>query len=90
MTLLTIEEASSFLRLKKRTMYVRKDIPRVRYGHQIMFIKEDLEDWVRARRQVDGKAEAAPEASAPVIDLPRPTVYHRNPLFDVSRVKGAR
>ena len=39
MTLLTIDEAAQFLRLTKRTLYQRLDIPRVRYGHRVMFIK---------------------------------------------------
>ena len=48
MTLLTILEAAKFLRLTKRTLYQRVDIPRVRYGHRVMFVKEDLEKWVRS------------------------------------------
>ena len=48
MTLLTIFEAAKFLRLTKRTLYQRVDIPRVRYGHRVMFVKEDLEGWVRS------------------------------------------
>ena len=90
MTLLTIEEAANFLRLSKRTMYLRRDIPRVRYGHRVVFIKEDLEAWVMARRGVEGKYAAAPAASAAAIDAPRPTVYHRNALFMLPGSKGAR
>ena len=75
MTLLTIDEAAQFLRLTKRTLYQRLDIPRVRYGHRVMFIEEDLERWVRAQREV--RVEA--------IDESKPNGYHRNPLFSVER-----
>ena len=75
MTLLTIDEAALFLRLKKRTLYQRLDIPRVRYGHRVMFIAEDLKAWVRA--QGDLTAER--------IDEKKPNVYHRNPLFFLPR-----
>ena len=68
MTLLTIDEAARFLRLTKRTLYQRLDIPRVRYGHRVMFIEDDLERWVLTQRQGP-------------IDESKVTVYHRNPLF---------
>ena len=71
MTLLTIDEAARFLRLTKRTLYQRLDIPRVRYGHRVIFIKEDLEQWVRTQREVPGE----------VVDESKPNGYHRNPLF---------
>jgi len=71
MKLLTIDEAARFLRLTKRTLYQRLDIPRVRYGHRVMFIEEDLERWVRMRR-------AAPDE---VVDEGKLNGYHRNPLF---------
>ena len=77
MTLLTIDEAAQFLRLTKRTLYQRLDIPRVRYGHRVMFIEEDLEVWVRAQRDV---------AVEPV-DENKENVYHRNPLFSLERSK---
>ena len=71
MTLLTIDEAAQFLRLTKRTLYQRLDIPRVRYGHRVMFIKEDLERWVRTQREVPVE----------VVDESKLNGYHRNPLF---------
>ena len=71
MTLLTIDEAARFLRLTKRTLYQRLDIPRVRYGHRVMFIKEDLEQWVRTQREVPVE----------VVDESKLNGYHRNPLF---------
>lgn len=85
MTLLTIEEAARFLRLTKRTLYQRADIPRVRYGHRLMFVKEDLEKWIRMRsegQEVGGKHEVL--SPAPV-DAGSSNVYHRNPLFVLSR-----
>ena len=75
MTLLTIDEAAQFLRLTKRTLYQRLDIPRVRYGHRVMFIEEDLKRWVRAQREVAVES----------IDENKPNVYHRNPLFSLER-----
>ena len=75
MTLLTIDEAARFLRLTKRTIYQRLDVPRVRCGHRVMFIEEDLERWVRAQREVPVEA----------IDESKPNGYHRNPLFRSER-----
>ena len=75
MTLLTIDEAAQFLRLTKRTLYQRLDIPRVRYGHRVMFIEEDLEIWVRAQREVAGES----------VDEKKSNVYHRNPVFSLER-----
>ena len=75
MTLLTIDEAARFLRLTKRTLYQRLEIPRVRYGHRVMFIQEDLEQWVRAQRDV----------AVETVDEKKVNVYHRNPLFCLER-----
>lgn len=91
MTLLTIFEAAKFLRLTKRTLYQRVDIPRVRYGHRVMFVKEDLENWVR-RLCEGGVLKDIDEQGV----LPKPVdgrpgkVYHRNPLFVLPRHKGLR
>jgi excisionase family DNA binding protein len=74
MTILTIDEAARFLRLTKRTLYQRLDIPRVRYGHRVMFIEEDLERWVRAQQEV-------PVETVETIDESKPNSYHRNRLF---------
>lgn len=73
MTILTIDEAARFLRLTKRTLYQRLDIPRVRYGHRVMFIEEDLERWVRTHRDAPGEE----------VDDSKPNGYHRNPLFSL-------
>lgn len=91
MTLLTICEAAKFLRLTKRTLYQRVDIPRVRYGHRVMFVQEDLENLVRSSYE-GGVLKDIDEPGV----LPKPvdatpgTVYHRNPLFVLPRHKGMR
>lgn len=51
MTILTIAEAATFLRLSRRTMYTLKDIPRIRYAGKLVYVLEDLEAWVRSRRE---------------------------------------
>ena len=79
MTILTIDEAARFLRLTKRTLYQRLDIPRVRYGHRVMFIEEDLQRWVCAQREVAG------QAAGETVDESQPNGYHRNPLFSLKR-----
>ena len=82
MTLLTIVEAAKFLRLTKRTLYQRVDIPRVRYGHRIMFVKEDLEKWVRRLCEGSMLEDAAQQRLPPEpVDGKAGKVYHRNPLF---------
>jgi excisionase family DNA binding protein len=81
MTLLTMEEAAQFLRLSKRTLYQRKDIPRVREGHRILFLREDLETWILAHREVTGISITAPETGAALVDGSRRTVYHRSPAL---------
>ena len=82
MTLLTIQETAKFLRLTKRTLYQRLDIPRVRYGHRVMFVKEDLENWIRGHREgPSANFMTDQELSRAPVD-PTPTnVYHRNRLF---------
>ena len=75
MVLLTIDEAALFLKLKKRTLYQRLDIPRVRYGHRVMFIEEDLAQWVRSQRDI----------AADPVDDKKLKVYHRNPLFSLHK-----
>ena len=88
MTLMTIVEAAKFLRLTKRTLYQRRDIPRVRYGHRIMFVKEDLEKWVRglmAGPVLEGGE--ARDSLQDVVDGEGRKIYHRNPLFVLSHRK---
>jgi excisionase family DNA binding protein len=81
MTLLRIEEAAQFLRLSKRTLYARKDIPRVRVGHRILFIKEDLEVWILAHRQGAGLSVRPRKNRTELVDAASRTVYHRSPAL---------
>ena len=88
MTLMTIVEAAKFLRLTKRTLYLRADIPRVRYGHRIMYVKEDLERWVRGLTEGPEKRVFDESVRVPhILDASPHKVYHRNPLFTVPRRK---
>ena len=81
MTILTIDEAAGLLRVTKRTLYRLREIPRVRIGHRVMFLLEDVETWVRSRR------EGACIENQPIeaVEHPKPTGYHRNPLFVLPR-----
>lgn len=79
MTILTIEEAAQFLRLSRRTLYRMKNIPRVRYPGKVVYIKEDLEVWVRGR--MEGEM-ASHKAQGPRIELARAVGHHRNALYD--------
>ena len=82
MTLYTIQEAAQLLRMSKRTLYLRKDIPRVREGHRILFLKEDLEAWIHAHREVTGiYSPRSSQTSVALVDPPQPTVYHRSPAL---------
>jgi excisionase family DNA binding protein len=81
MTIRTIDEAAVFLRITKRTLYRLRQIPRVRIGHRIMYLQEDLEAWVRAQREGTGR-ETDP---LPAVEHPKSTVYHRNALFVLPR-----
>lgn len=101
MTLLTIQEAATFLRLAKRTLYLRKDIPRVKEGHRILFIQEDLERWILEHREGTRPWEhAAPEtpmparapvaaARHPAVDSSRRTGYHRAPVLRTPRSQAS-
>lgn len=77
MTILTIDEAARLLRVTKRTLYRLREIPRVRIGHRWMFLQEDLEAWVRSRRE--GKDPVKQPIQS--VDRTSSTGYHRNPLF---------
>lgn len=97
MTILTIDEAAQFLRVTKRTLYRRPEIPRVRIGHRLMFVREDIEAWVLSQRQVVGAStEGLP--SMPIstigqqsgqVDEARTTPYHRNPVFRLPSSRSA-
>lgn len=47
MTILTIDEAATFLKVTKRTLQRHKSIPRKMVGGRPRFILEDLEAWMR-------------------------------------------
>jgi excisionase family DNA binding protein len=47
MTILTPEEAATFLKVTKRTLQRHKTIPRTMVGGRPRFIQEDLEVWLR-------------------------------------------
>jgi excisionase family DNA binding protein len=79
MTILTIEEAAEFLRLSRRTLYRLKDLPRVRYAGKLVYVKEDLEVWVRVR--MEGEMPS-PKAQVPRIELSRAVGHHRNALYE--------
>jgi excisionase family DNA binding protein len=71
MTILTIEEAAAFLKVTKRTLYRHSEIPRVKVGSQLRFIREDLEQWLRHQS----------ESVAPILDNGNTTVHHRSPIL---------
>jgi excisionase family DNA binding protein len=79
MTILTIEEAAEFLRLSRRTLYRLKDLPRVRYAGKLVYVKEDLEVWVRGRMEGDISAD---KTQGPRIELSRTVGHHRNALYE--------
>lgn len=90
MTILTINEAAQFLRVTKRTLYRRLEIPRVRIGHQLKFVREDLEAWVEANREghvCPKRQDYAVEQQH--VDETRPTAYHRNPVFRLPSSRSA-
>ena len=90
MTILTIEESAKFLRVTRRTLYRRHEIPRVRIGHQLKFVLEDLEAWVNSQREgvVDLSAQHLPVKQSH-IDVQKPAPYHRNPIFRMTPSRSA-
>jgi excisionase family DNA binding protein len=85
MTILTIEEAARFLRVSRRTLYRLKDIPRVRYAGKLVYVKEDLEVWVRGRME----GGILPSHSIPV-EMPRLVRHHRNALYQIPTSRISR
>lgn len=83
MDILTINEAAAMLRVTRRTLYRRTEIPRIRIGHKIMFLREDLEAWVRSRREcgVEAPPFQALLSHQSKVDEVRRSSYHRNPIF---------
>ena len=75
MELLTLKQAAAMLQVSSstvRNMVRRGDIPHLRVRRQIRFVREELEDWVRAgvRREADktacGAAHCPPAVVEPV------------------------
>lgn len=90
MTILTIDEAAKFLRVTRRTLYRHPEIPRVRIGHQLKFILEDLEAWVSGQREGAIHLGVQPLSRKETrVDEPQPALYHRNPIFRVPSSRSA-
>ena len=81
MTILTIDEAAQFLRVTKRTLYRHPDIPRIRIGHQLRFVREDLEGWIASQRVGEGFVKDSIPVMEQRVDERRQASYHRNPIF---------
>ena len=89
MVILTIDEAAQFLRVTKRTLYRRPEIPRVRIGHQIKFIREDLEAWVVNQRVGQLPVHLPEQNGNPRVDEHKGAPYHRNPIFRLPSARSA-
>ncbi len=81
MTILTIDEAAQFLRVTTRTLYRRLEIPRIRIGHQLRFVREDLEGWIASQRPAAPSLSTEPLNAELRVDERRSEPYHRNPVF---------
>jgi len=79
MTILTIEEAAAFLKVTKRTLYRHSEIPRVKVGAQLRFIREDLERWVRSQMEEDLAPNGMVQPQ--ILDKGDRRVHHRSPVF---------
>lgn len=92
MEILTIDEAAVWLRCSKRTVYRRKEIPRIRDGGRFLFIKEDLEAYINSRREACGdppKVQIERIDARGQVDAKAKTPYHRNPLFRLPSPRSA-
>ena len=87
MTLLSIDEAATFLKVKKRTLYRHPEIPgRVKVGSQIIYVKEYLEQWILGQLGPPGAQVLTQHKPETVkVDEPSRKVYHLNPLFITRR-----
>jgi excisionase family DNA binding protein len=91
MVILTIDEAATLLRITRRTLYRHTEIPRVRIGHKIMFLRSDLEAWVHSRREPCPKAsevQTGHDGENKKVDEVPMTPYHRNPIFRLPSARG--
>ena len=84
--ILTPDEAATFLRVSRSTIYQRSDIPRHRLpgSRQIRFLRSELLSWIKG--ELVGKSImentvviAVPEQQeTPGLDIANGRVYHRN------------
>lgn len=81
MTILTIDEAAQFLRVTKRTLYRHPDIPRIRIGHQLRFVREELEEWIASQQVRECFVKDPVLIVEQRVDECRQAPYHRNPIF---------
>lgn len=92
MEILTIDEAAVWLRCSKRTVYRRKEIPRIRDGGRFLFILEELEAYINSRREACGnppKVQLGRTDAREQVDGRRQTPYHHNPLFRMPSRRSA-
>jgi len=56
--LLSIEETADFLGISKNTLYewiVQKRIPHLKVGRLVKFRREELDEWLKKRKQEENK-----------------------------------
>jgi excisionase family DNA binding protein len=81
--LMTLDEAASFLRLSRSTLYQRgSDIPRHRLpgSREYRFLKSELLAWLTGEQAAPAKDGTTGEP-VPVLDIGRQQVYHRRKLY---------
>ena len=84
--ILTPDEAATFLRLSRSTIYQRPDSPRRRLpgSRQIRFLRSELLSWIKGEPIGKSVMEDAVEISVlepqetPAIDIANGRVYHRS------------
>ncbi len=88
---LTIQELSSYLSIKPKTLYARiKEIPHYKVGRLIRFRKEDVDAWMEKHRVVKEEKVQEPPTStteaAPKCPNARASKKRRGPITDVDRM----
>ena len=81
---MTPEEAATFLRLSRSTIYQRPDIPRHRLpgSRQIRFLRSELLAWVKGEQPVPPDSEVSDiRAQTNVIEMLARPVSHRRSLY---------
>lgn len=86
--ILTPEEAATFLRLSRSTIYQRADIPRHRMpgSRQIRFLRSELLSWIKGelmeKTVVDTEGTPVPELQDTAdMDIANGRVYHRSARY---------